>query len=324
MHPVRQGAGSRVRRWLVGALTVTLVTACGSSTTSSSRTGPAAGATPAAQRPGAGKPPFILGTKNFTEEFILGQLYAQALRAKGFSITLKNDLGPSELMDRKLASRAIDGYPEYTGTILSVFGHRSERPSSADQAYQLAAAVERRHGAALLATASASDTDVVIAKPSYAHQRRLRSLADLSRLGSAATLAGPPEFKRRFNGMLGLRQDYGVTALRFLPEQIGAQYHALAGGRAQLAVAFTTDGNLTRGGFATLSDPKNIFGFQNVTFVVRNGVLAREGPTFAQTINAVSRRLSTQALRLMNAAVSLDQQSPAAVARQFLGANGLL
>ena len=324
MHPVRQAAGSRVRPWLVGALTVAMLSACGSSATTSSRTGPAGSSTATTQRPGTGKPPFILGTKNFTEEFILGQLYAQALRAKGFSITLKNDLGPSELMDRKLASRAIDGYPEYTGTILSVFGDQSARPSSAHQAYRLAAAVERGRGAALLAMASASDTDVVIAKPAYAQQRRLHSLADLRRLGSAATLTGPPEFKRRFNGMLGLRQDYGVTALRFLPEQIGEQYRALAGGRAQLAVAFTTDGNLTRGGFATLADPKNIFGFQNVTFVVRNGVLAREGPAFAQAINAVSERLSTEALRLMNAAVSLDQQSPAAVARQFLGANGLL
>jgi osmoprotectant transport system substrate-binding protein len=72
-----------------------------------------------------------------------------------------------------------------------------------------------------------------------------------------------------------------------------------------------------------LSDPKNIFGFQNVTFVARDSVLSREGSAFSQTINAVSAKLTTQALRLMNAAVALDQQSPASVARQFLGANGL-
>jgi osmoprotectant transport system substrate-binding protein len=87
---------------------------------------------------------------------------------------------------------------------------------------------------------------------------------------------------------------------------------------------FTTDGELSRGGFALLKDPQNIFGFQNVTFVVRRDVLAREGPAFGQTINAVSQALSTQALRVMNAAVELDRQSPEAVARQFLAANGLL
>ena len=105
--------------------------------------------------------------------------------------------------------------------------------------------------------------------------------------------------------------------------KIGTQYRALADGRAQLATVFTTDGNLSEGGFTLLADPKNIFGFQNITFVLRRFVLAREGPAFAATINSVSSKLSTQALRVMNAAVDLDQQSPAAVARQFLGANGL-
>jgi osmoprotectant transport system substrate-binding protein len=169
----------------------------------------------------------------------------------------------------------------------------------------------------------ATDTNVVVARPDYAKQHHLRSLADLAALGSSATIAGPPEFKTRFSGMVGLRQAYGVSRLGFLPAKIGTQYRALADGRAQLATAFTTDGNLSQGGFALLSDPKNIFGFQNVTFVIRDGVLDREGPNFAKVINSVSSKLSTQALRVMNAAVDLDQQTPAAVARQFLGANGL-
>ena len=127
----------------------------------------------------------------------------------------------------------------------------------------------------------------------------------------------------RFSGLVGLRQAYGVTRIGFLPVKIGTQYRALADGRAQLATVFTTDGNLSQGGFTLLADPKNIFGFQNITFVVRDGVLAREGPAFARTIDAVSSKLSTQAMRVMNAAVDLDQQTPAAVARQFLGANGI-
>jgi osmoprotectant transport system substrate-binding protein len=313
-----------VRRLWTGVAAGVLVAACGSSTAPRPRTDTTLTTSQAARRPGTGKPAFTLGTKNFTEEFILGQLYAQALRAKGYAVTLKNDLGPSEVMDRKLTSGAIDGYPEYTGTILAVFGHNSRRPVNALQAYQLAGDVERAHHAALLAMAPATDTDVLVTKPAYASSHGLKSLGDLARLGSSATLAGPPEFRTRTVGLLGLIHDYKVKSLRFLPEPIGKQYQALATGRAQLAVAFTTDGNLTRGGFALLSDPKNVFGFQNVTFLVRDGVLAREGPAFAQTINAVSARLSTEALRLMNAAVSLDQQSPAAVARQFLGANGLL
>src|SRR5262249_26341913 len=206
----------------------------------------------------------------------------------------------------------------------SVLAHDSRRPPNAATAYARAASFLRRHGAALLGMAPAEDTNVLATTPPYAAQHRLISLADLARLGSSATLAGPPEFRSRFEGLIGLNQVYGVTGIRFIPVKIGAQYPALADGRAQLAVVFTTDGELSRGGFALLRDPRNIFGFQNVTFVVRRDVLSREGPAFTQTINAVSEDLSTQALRVMNAAVELDRQSPEAVARQFLAANGLL
>jgi osmoprotectant transport system substrate-binding protein len=299
-------------------------TGCGSGSSQSSSASHSATTAAAGREPGVGKPPVTLGTKNFTEEFILGQLYAQALRAKGFSVTLKSNIGPSEQVDRELSSGGIDGYPEYTGTILSVFGRNAQRPASSLQAYQLAASVEQRRGDVVLAMAPASDTDVIVTKPAFASQHQLSSLADLARLGASATLAGPPEFRTRFNGLVGLREDYGVKALRFLALPIGSQYQALADGRAQLAVAFTTDGNLTHPGFVMLSDPKGTFGYQNVTFVVRLSALNREGPAFAQTINAVSARLSTQALRVMNADVSLDQQSPKVVAQQFLAANGLL
>jgi osmoprotectant transport system substrate-binding protein len=123
--------------------------------------------------------------------------------------------------------------------------------------------------------------------------------------------------------MVGLKREYGVSDLRFIPRKIGEQYRALANSVAQLAVVFTTDGNLSEGRFALLEDPRNIFGFQNITFAVRSDVLAREGPIFSRTIDAVTAELSTQALRVMNASVDLDQQSPAVVARQFLAASGL-
>ena len=307
----------------VSALLATGLLGCGSA--SQSDGGGTATATKSgdSRGPGVGKPPVTLGTKNFTEQLILGQLYAQALRAKGFRVTLRSNLGDSEVVHRELSAGRIGGYPEYTGTILSVLAHDSRRPRSAEEAYQRAAQFERGRGVALLAMGSAEDKDAVIAKPSYAARHGLRSLADLSRLGSSAALAGPPEFRTRFDGMVGLKQEYGVTDLRFMPLKIGQQYPALDTGAAQLAVVFTTDGNLSEGGLTLLEDPRNIFGFQNVTFAVRSDVVDREGPAFSQTINAVTHELSTQALRVMNASVDLDQQSPAVVAHQFLVASGL-
>jgi osmoprotectant transport system substrate-binding protein len=320
--------GSSWRHLVSGGVAAGLIVlslcGCGSSSPSSTTSVlTSTGDHPTAKGPGTGRPPVVIGTKNFTEEFILGQLYAQALRAKGFSVRLKSNIGASEVVEGRLASGQIDGYPEYTGTILSVLAHDSRRPPSALVAYRRAAAFERRQGAALLAMAPATDTDVVITKPAYAVQHHLSSLAELPRLGSTATLAAPPEFRTRFNGLIGLAQVYGVRQLGFLRAKIGDQYAALENGRAQLAAAFTTDGQLSEGRYRLLKDPQNIFGFQNVTFVIRRRTLAREGPAFAQTINSVSAKLSTQALRVMNAAVVLDQQAPAAVARQFLAANGL-
>jgi osmoprotectant transport system substrate-binding protein len=263
-----------------------------------------------------------LGTKNFTEQLILGQLYAQALRAKGFTINLKSNLGSSEVVDRELTGGRIDGYPEYTGTVLSVLANDPVRPASAQDAYTRAASFERKRGVTVLAMAPATDIDVVVTKPAYATQHHLQTLFDLRRLG-AVTLAAAPEFRTRFNGLIGLRRVYGDTNIRVVPVKIGRQYQLLDDGQVQFAAVFTTDGNLTRGGFTMLKDPRNVFGFQNVTFLIRTRTLAQEGPAFAETINAVSHVLSTQALRVMNAAVDLDQQSPAAVARQFLRANGL-
>lgn len=321
--------GSRWRHSLSGGAAAVLIALCVYGCGSASSSGTTSvltvtGGHPTPKGPGVGKPPVVIGTKNFTEEFILGQLYTQALRAKGFSVTLKSNIGASEVVERSLALGQIDGYPEYTGTILSVLAHDSRQPSSASVAYQRAAAFARRHGAALLAMAPATDTDVVIAKPTYAAQHHLSTLSDLSRLGPTAKLAAPPEFRTRFNGLVGLEQVYGVRGIGFMPAKIGDQYTALENGQAQLAAAFTTDGQLSEGHYVLLRDPKNIFGFQNVTFVIRRQTLDREGTAFAQTIDSVSAKLSTQALRVMNAAVVLDRQDPAAVARQFLAANGLV
>lgn len=310
---------------LAGAVLALLVAGCGSGSGNPAPNGPRSdGGTASGRLPGAGKPSVRLGTKDFTEQYILGELYAQALRARGFRVTLRRDIGPSEVVDRALTGGRIDGYPEYTGTILSTVAHQDQRPRSAREAYDRAAAFERTRGMALLDLSSAEDKNVIATTPAYARARDLRSLADLPRLDGRATVGGPAEFRTRFNGLVGLRRVYGVRTLRFRPLTIGSQYRALARGAVPLAAVFTTDGQLSEGGYTLLKDPADVFGFQNVTFVIRRQVLASQGPEFARVINAVTARLSTQALRVMNASVDLDRQAPRTVAAQFLRANGLI
>jgi osmoprotectant transport system substrate-binding protein len=137
------------------------------------------------------------------------------------------------------------------------------------------------------------------------------------------TLGGAPEFATRFEGLVGLKQEYGLTNVKFKPLAIGLQYKALDDGQIQVADVFTTDGQLQGKKYVVLKDPKNVFGFQNVAPVVSQKVVSAEGPAFAQTLNAVSAKLTTPAMQQMNGAVDIDKNAAGAVAKKFLTANGL-
>ena len=305
---------------LAVALAIAL-TACGSS---SDNTSSSATSTPSAanDQPGKGKPAVTIGDKNFTEQYVLGELYAQALRAKGYTVKVKSNIGSSEIIDKALTSGKLDMYPEYTGVILSELAHQKQRPSDPDEAYADAKKFEEGRGFTMLDKTPFFDSDALAVKPDFASKNGLESVADLKKLGKGLKLGAPPEFKTRYEGLIGLKQQYGVNPT-FVPLAIGLQYKALDDGKIQAADVFTTDGALQGGKYKILKDPKFIFGFQNVSPIVSQKVLNAQGSDFADTLNAVSAKLTTEAMQKMNAAVDLDKQKPAEVAKQFLQANGL-
>src|SRR4051795_10546916 len=131
----------QTRALVLAAVAVALVLpGCGSTDDSSQ----------ARELPGKGKPPVRLATKNFTEQYVLGELYAQALRAKGFTIVLKENVGSSEIVDRALADGVIDVYPEYIGVIAQELARSSDRPKSEDETYRRARAYEAKRGFTIL------------------------------------------------------------------------------------------------------------------------------------------------------------------------------
>jgi osmoprotectant transport system substrate-binding protein len=298
------------------------VAACGSDDSSSSSSNSSSSSASSSDQPGKGKPAVTIGDKNFTEQYVLGELYAQALRAKGFTVKIKSNIGSSEIIDKALTSGKLDFYPEYTGVILSELAHAKQRPSSPDDAYAAAKKFEEGRGYTMLDKTPFFDSDAIAVKPDFATKNGLESVADLKKLGSKLRLGAPPEFKTRFEGLIGLKKSYGVNPT-FKPLAIGLQYKALDSGKIDAADVFTTDGALQGGKYKILKDPKFIFGFQNVAPIVSQKVLDAQGPEFADTLNAVSAKLTTEAMQKMNAAVDLDKQKPAAVAKQFLEANGL-
>jgi osmoprotectant transport system substrate-binding protein len=269
-----------------------------------------------------GKPAVTIGDKNFAEENILGQLYTQALQAKGYTVTLKENVGSSTIIYKALTSGQIEMYPEYTGTLLSAIANQTKEPASATAAYNQAKVFVEKHGLTLLNYTPFYDSDALATLPSYASAHNLTSIASLKPLGKSVTIGAPPEFATRFEGLLGLKQEYGVVPT-FKPIAIELSYKALESGQVDVQNVFSTDGQLLSGKFKVLADPKHVFGFQNVAPVVRTTVLTAEGPAFAETLNKVSALLTIKAIQQMNAAVSIDKQSATSVAKQFLAANGL-
>ena len=302
-------------------VTVFALTACGGSGAGGHN---ASSTSTASTLPGAGRPPVTIGDKNFTEQFVLGQLYMQALEARGFNVALNRNIGPTEVTVQALQSGRLDMYPEYLGTWNSSVAGDQQQYRTAKDAFVAGQQYARAHGLELLRESPFSDVDAIGVSAIYAEQNGLRSIGDLTKVAAGLTLGAPPQFKTSPTGLPGIEQVYGVVPAAFKALEIGDQYQQLDRGTVQAADVNTTDGQLLSGQYKLLADPKRLFGWGNVVPVVPSKVLASEGPEFAATINAVTALLTTQAMRQLNAGVDVYHQDPATVAKQFLLQNGLV
>ena len=320
-----RGAGVGVAA-VVLALTVSACSSSGggggSSSSQTAGNPPASSGGGSTALPGKGKPAVTMGDKDFAEEFLLGQLYSQALKAKGYTVNLKENIGSSEVIDKALTSGQIQLYPEYTGVIYTVLANLGDQPKSKEVTYDGAKQFENKRGYDILEPTPFQDADGVAVTNDYAQKNHLKTIDDLKNV-SHFTYLGPPENATRFQGVVGLKQAYGLNNFTFKPLKTGSQYSAIDNGQADSIAIFTTDAQLASGKYTVLTDTKGIFGFQQVVPVVKQSVLTAEGPEFADTLNAVSKLLTTDAIIAMNKAVQIDQKSPADVAKAFLQANGL-
>jgi osmoprotectant transport system substrate-binding protein len=265
----------------------------------------------------------IIGTKNFPEEFILGQLYKQALQAKGFTVSYKENIGSTELIQTSLTSGKINFYPEYTGVIVQVVFHKKSSPKTALATWQLAKQLEAAKGYTVLNRTPFYDTDVVAVTNATAKKYGLKSIGDLKKVGSFK-FGGFPECKTRNTCFVGYTKQYGITNATFTPLAGISAYAALDNGSILAADVFSTDPPLGKGSkYTVLADPKHVTGFQNVAPIVKTSVVTSLGSKFTTTVNAVSAKLTQNAMVAMNKAVIVDKQSAASVASAFLKANGL-
>jgi osmoprotectant transport system substrate-binding protein len=301
-----------------------LLAACGSSGSSSTggtgSTASSSSSSGSSSNAGNGRS-VTLGTKDFTEEFIVGALYQQALQAKGYKVVYKPNIGATEVVDKALTSGQIDAYPEYTGESAVTVGGINTTVTSAQQEYDLAKNFYTKRGQSMSAMTPFFDTDAIAVTKAYADKYGLKTTADLKKVPHF-TLGARPEFQGREQGAVGIQKDYGVKNFTFKSLALGLQYQALDSGAVNAADVFTTDPQLASGKYVVLTDPKHIFGFQNIALVINTKKLNElGGQQFMNIINQVNALLTTPAIIAMNKAVAIDKQQPGDVAKTFLQAN---
>jgi osmoprotectant transport system substrate-binding protein len=296
--------------------------AAATSSTTASTTGSAAGS--GLGLPGVGKPPVTIGDKNYTEQFVLGELYELGLQDQGFSVQLNRNIGPTDVTLQALKTGTLSMYPEYLNVFQSAIANIRHSFHTSLGAYLAAQRYAVAHGLTLLAPTPFSDTDAVAVTDGYAAANRLRALGDLAKVSPALTVGGPPQFQQGNPGLPTIERRYHFIAPGFRTLAVGNQYAALNSDTVQAAAVQTTDGQLASGDYRVLGDPDHMFGWGNVVPVVPTKVLVAEGPAFADTINRIDALLTTAVMRRLNQAVDIAGQDPAAVAQQFLETHGLI
>jgi osmoprotectant transport system substrate-binding protein len=267
-----------------------------------------------------------IGSKNFTEQKILGEIYAQALEAAGYTINTELNLGDEKTALKALEGGQISAYPEYTGTaLLSFFGFKAdELPSDETEAYEEAKkGFAAKNLTALEPTPFVSSNEVAVTRET-ADKLGLQKISDLEGQSQDLTLYGTPECRQRLDCLLGLQEVYGLDFKKFVPVDIALRHEVLSKGQADVSIVFTTDPQNKREGFVLLEDDKGMFPPYNSTLVVRDDVIKKAGPNFDATVALATKGLTDEVMQELNARVDLDKETPEAVAAQYLEESGLV
>jgi osmoprotectant transport system substrate-binding protein len=265
-----------------------------------------------------------LGTKDFSESILLGELYSQALEAKGIRVNLRKAIGPTEEIDKELEDGGIDGYPEYLGIAVTAAAGQEEAGSTPEETYQLAKDFYAGRGQAISEQTPFQNVDVIATTQYFAQRRGLSTIDDLNKLGPI-TLGGQAPFETRQQGLVGAREVYGLNNVEFKAIPYGEQYRPLDRNEIDVINAGSTDGQFASGSYKVLEDTENVFGFQHVALVIDKDKLeSLGGADFMRIVDDVNRRLTTNAMIAMNREIVIDGQDEAAVAAQFLSDAGVL
>ncbi|NMC80635.1 MAG: quaternary ammonium transporter [Chloroflexi bacterium] len=273
---------------------------------------------------GAAQTTIRVGSKDFTEQFILGEMYALALENAGFKVERKLNLGGTPVAQQALESNEIDLYPEYTGTgLLTVL----KQPVNSDPqaVYDTVAKMYLdTYNLVWLEPSQMNNTQALAMTQEGSEKFGIKTISDMAAKASELVMAGPPEFQEREDGLPGVKKVYGDFTLKeYKAIDPGLRYQALVDGQADVVVAFGTDGEIAAYNLVLLQDDKGLFPPYQVAPVVRKDVLDAN-PKIRDVLNGVTATLTNEVMQKLNYAVSGEQREPADVAREFLQQQGLI
>lgn len=261
-----------------------------------------------------------VGSADFSESQLLGEIYAGALKAKGVDVKTRPNIGSREVYLKALQDKSIDIVPEYTGSLLTFLKGNSQNndPNSVYAALKTALPTDL----VVLDKSAAEDKNAMVVTKETAAKLSLKSIGDLESRAKDLTLGGPPEMKTRLTGVPGLKRVYNLDFKTFRPLDAGGplSVQALKNGQVDVANIFTTDPSIAENGFVVLDDPKSLFVAQNVVPLITK---SKVNDTISAALNAISAKLNTATLGALLKEVVVDKKDAAVVAKEFLTKNGL-
>jgi osmoprotectant transport system substrate-binding protein len=286
----------------------------------------AAGTEAIQSNPANAKVSLTIGSKNFPEQEILGEIYTQALAAAGYKAKSDLSLGSETVALKAVETGAISGYPEYASTALtSFFGLEPEEvPADATEAWEKANAEFEKKGLVAFAPTPFASANAVGLLKSTAEKYGLENVSDLEGVSEKLTLYGSPECRERIDCLAGLEKLYGLKFKQFKPVDISLRYKVLENHQADLSILFTTDPQLSaeKNKFVILEDDKHVFPAGNVIFVTKQKTAEAAGPDYEKTILNVQKGLTLPVVQELDARVELEKQTPKEAAAAYLEAAG--
>ena len=276
--------------------------------------------------PSADRPAIRIGSTNFSEQLIVGELYAQVLEAAGYKIERKFNLGARDVVVPALESGQIDFEVDYLATLLAFLDKTAAGSTDAATTAKTLDEKLKAKGLVQYDFAPAVDQNGIVVTKDTATRLNLKKVSDLTSVAKDLTFGGPPECPNREFCAIGLDKVYGIKFKTFKPLDVGGPLTvvALEGKQIDVALLFTSDAVIAVKGFVLLDDDKKLQLSDNIVPILRKDIADKGGSDLRDKVNGVSRKLTTAELTELNKQVGVDKKDPKDVAKDWLKKQGLL